>query len=290
MLGVGPNGGKGAIQSPVDLIEAPGNALFYLGESGAVFRLGPDGHATRYATGPVRESADEVLTPLSIALAPDGSILLAAISEADLLTIYRLTPGNPAERLTTAGKAKSPNNVHLVTDSAGEVLLLKDGWLSKTSGSGGLESLPRPTGLPGSAEVLAAAKDGQDLLLALTDELLWIRDGHIARRVRLRGTINAADGVTLAPDGQGGAYYANRSSHISRFHANGGQGILVTGRGIASTACSDGIVSGPTGDGRIQEFGEITGLVRRGDQLAVADKACSRLLAIGLPAKESPWK
>ncbi|WP_147425302.1 lactonase family protein [Bailinhaonella thermotolerans] len=288
LAGNGPDGGPGSIEPPIDLIEAPGNTILFLGESGTVFRLTPDGRVSQYAGGPNLGNPTPPNGPLSIALDANGAVLLAVATSSGVVDLYKLAPGAPPERVASVGKTVNPLSVHLVRTPSDEVWLLKDGWFLQETAPGVFEPVPHPKGLPKSGKVLAAARDGEALLLALSREFVWLQDGKVSRRVHQRGILHETQGASIAPDGKGGAYAANHGAYVDMRLPDGSHGSIMDGHS-GRVPCTTMPSSGITGSGDTANLSKAAQLLRREDQLLVADSGCARILAIGLPTKTFSW-
>jgi hypothetical protein len=284
IVGIGPEGGPESdpdwFEDPVDLATVQGSILALTKEYGRVFSVKPDGSRRQEFSLPNKGEA------LSMAVLPDGTITVAQKTTSGL-TIEELKKGQPPMEVAKFPVPKDPLSIHLTVSPDGHLLLLKDGRFLKRTDSGKFESLPRVGGISPKTPALAAVTDGDSLLTVLANEIVWVRNNRVTRKVKLDSPVYPEDGAAVAPDGAGGAYLTGRSSYVSHISAQGRDGSILLGTPARiSSICGSGQISGLTGDAQQRPLGEATALGVTHSQLYVADPLCRRILAIGLPAKE----
>lgn len=284
VIGTGPEGSpessSGWFEDPIDLTAAPGGGILVLTKTnGRVFVIRPDGSHLQEFSLPVAGDA------LSIETQPDGTVIVAEIvRQTGKLAIWRRGIGQSANIVE---QQSAPNNIdgtHLVRAPDGKVMLLKDGWLQEESASGAFKPMRRPKGMTSDADVLAAATDGDTLMLLLPAEIIWLNNDRVIRRLPI-AEMDAHDGATITSDGSGGAFMARYGPAIEHYSSQGKNGTVLLGYG-GITGCGKGNISGITGSGRDQNFSKATSLLNMGKQLYFADPECHRVLTIGLPPKE----
>jgi hypothetical protein len=284
IVGIGPSGGPDSgpdwFEDPIDLATVQdGSILALTKEYGRVFSVKPNGLRHQEFSLPNNGEA------LSMAVQADGTITIVQKTTSGL-TIEQTEKGQSPREVAKLPAAKNPLSVHLMNSPDGRLLLLKDGRFLERSSSGDFKPLPKFEGVGAKAPVLAAATDGGSLLIVLPNELAWIQQNRVARRVKLDSPVYPEDGAAVAPDGAGGAYLTGRTIYVSHVSAQGRSGDILLGIAHTSSACNTGEISGPTGDAHEHPIGEATALRVTHSQLYVADPLCHRILAIGLPAKE----
>jgi hypothetical protein len=285
IVGTGPTGGPESdpdwFEDPVDLATAQdGSILALTKEYGRVFSLKPDGSRHQEFSLPNKGEA------LSMAVQSNGTITVAQKVTSGL-TIEEAKKGQPPTEVAKFPVPKDPQSVHLTISPDGHLLLLKDGRILERQRSGKFESLPRVGAISPKRPTLAAVTDGDSLLTVLPNEIVWIRNNKVIKKVSLDSPIYPEDGAAVVPDGAGGAYLTGRSSYVSHISAPGRDGSILLGTPARiASVCGSGRISGPTGDAQQRPLGEATALGVTHSQLYVADPLCHRILAIGLPAKE----
>lgn len=284
IIGIGPEGSPDSdpdwFEDPIDLATVQGGGLLALTkEYGRVFSVRSDGSRHQEFSLPNGEA-------LSMAVLPDGTIAIAQKTTAGL-RILEVKKGQSPIEVAKFSVPKDLLSVHLTVSPDGHLLLLKDGWFQKRTDSGKFESLPRVRGVGPKTSALAAVTDGDSLLTVLSNEIVWIRNNRVTRKVKLDSPVYPEDGASVVPDGAGGAYLTGRSSYVSHVSAQGRDGSILLGLPArVPSICGSGQISGPTGDAQQRPLGEATALGVTRSQLYVADPLCHRILAIGLPAKE----
>jgi hypothetical protein len=284
VIGAGPEGspesGSGWIEDPIDLAIAPEDGIFVLTKTnGRIYTIRHDGSHQQGFSLPSPGDA------VSIDTRPDGSLLVAQLTDdAGKLALWRLQRGKTPEKTDEQSAPKNADNVHLVHEPDDNILLLKDGHLQQISAQGTHESMPNPKGLAADSNILAAAADGDSLLLLLPAEFAWVKDNRVIRRLPI-AKMDAHDGATIAPDGSGGAFVARYGPAIDHYSSQGHDGTVLLGYGDI-TGCGKGSVSGPTGNASDQYFSKATSLLSSNGQLYFTDPECHRVLTIGMPAKE----
>lgn len=284
VIGTGPDGSpesdSGWFEDPIDLTPGPAGSVLALTKAyGRVFEIRPDGTKSQLLTLPKPGDA------LSIKAQQDGSILVAQTSDdARKLILWHSTGNGIATEISEQTAPKNPDSTHLVDAPGGKVLLLKDGQLQEQTPNGAFKPIRRPHGLQPDANILAASKDGNSLMVVLPTEFAWIADGRVVRRLQI-AEMDARDGATITPDGSGGAFLARYGPAVDHYSSNGRDGAILLGYG-AIAGCGNGTISGATGDASQQNIGKVTSVLRVGNQVYFADPQCHRVLSIGLPAKE----
>jgi hypothetical protein len=285
IVGIGPTGGPDSdpdwFEDPIDLATVQGGSILALTkEFGRVFFVKPDGSRRQEFSLPTTGEA------LSMAVLSNGTITVVQKTTSGL-TIEEKKKGQPPMEVAKLPASKDPLSVHLTVSPDGHLLLLKDGRLLRRTESGKFEPLPRVRGISPKTPTLAAVTDGDSLLTVLPNEIAWVRDNRVTRKVKLDSPVYPEDGAAVAPDGAGGAYLTGRSSYVSHISAQGRNGSILLGTPARiSSICGSGRISGPTGDAQQRPLGEATALGVTHSQLYVADPLCHRIIAIGLPTKE----
>lgn len=285
LIGIGPEGNPdsdpGWFEDPVDLKSVNGGKILVLTkEYGRVFSVDVNGQRRQKFSLPGQGEA------LSLAVESNGTITVAQKVSSGLAIVQAEKDGSPRE-VAKLSAATNPRSVHLVYSPDGQLLLLKDGQLLREVGTGKFAPLARFKGIAADTPVLAAATDGNSLLIALPKEIAWTQQDKVTRRVELDHPLYPEDGAAVVPDGTGGAYVTGRGSYVSHISAQGRDGSVLLGNPArVSSICGSGHISGPTGDAQQRPLGEATALSVTPRQLYVADPLCHRILAIGLPVKE----
>jgi hypothetical protein len=285
IVGIGPTGGPDSdpdwFEDPIDLATTQdGRILALTKEYGRVISVKPNG--TQHQEFSLQNNGEA----LSMAVQSNGTITVARQTTSGL-TIEQAKKGQPPREVADLSAAKNPLSAHLMTSPDGQLLLLKDGRFLKRAGSGKFQPLPGFEGVGTKTPILAAVTDGDSLLIALPNEIAWIKSNRVTRRVKLDLPVYPEDGAAVAPDGAGGAYLTGRSTYVSHISAQGRDGKILLGMAArVPSVCNSGPISGPTGDAQERPLGEATALGVTHSQLYVADPLCHRILAIGLPAKE----
>lgn len=285
LVGIGPAGSPESdpkwFEDPTDLAMArDGKILALTKEYGRVISISSSGKQSQLF------SLTQPGEALSMAMQNDGTITIIQKTGSGRLAIETAQPGSTPTKLAELPSAKNPASVHLVLSPENRVMLLEDGRLLQETKPGRFEKFSDFSGMDKKAPILAASPDGNSLILALSDQIVWTQGHRIEKRIKLKSPLYPEDGAAVAADGSGGVYVTGRSTYVSHISAQGRDGSILLGISRVAAACESGPISGPTGDAQERPLGEASALAVTPRQLYVADPICHRILAIGLPAKE----
>ncbi|GAA2105578.1 hypothetical protein GCM10009780_57570 [Actinomadura alba] len=158
------------------------------------------------------------------------------------------------------------------------------------SGKPRLDRVKLPMQVEGKAEV-AVAVAGQSqgtFLIATKAAVVAVHDGSVIRTWKIRSTNDPHDSIptSLAPDGSGGAWVGISAAglgYITHLRRDGAVRAVLNSAGSDCTASPPPQPQQQTRIAKEFPLRRPTALLIHNNQLYVADRDCSRIVALGLP-------
>jgi hypothetical protein len=187
----------------------------------------------------------------------------------------------------TKARNGSDLDIRLFRGPGEEVLLIDDGKIYQIKPDLSLTAERLPKGI---SSPTAAAGQGDDLLLGGSQVVYRIRGGRIAAKDNLGvgRKDSAGDVVSIAPDDRGGYFAATSAGLVFRVKT-GSKPMIIAGMAHKAVSKWGGTEDCPpvghmhlVANPLAAALGYPESMLLRGNQLYIADAACSRLYAIGV--------
>lgn len=266
-----------------------GDLLFLSASQGsAINAVNADGTTLPYPSKSAQQNMINIIgSPHSSLLLPNDDYLM--LDWVGGLSVVRRD--GTAQYLGTLTRQMGTEDGQLARGRQGAPLIVAAGHLYTLSlkGKPRLKRVELPAQVEGKVEVAAAGQSRGTLLIATRAAVVAVHDKSVVQTWKIRSESEPEDSIptSLAPDGSGGIWIgisAARSGHIMHLRRDGAVRAVL----IGDVDCTASPPPQPQQQTRIpREFPlrRPSALLIHNNQLYVADRDCSRIIAVGLPVE-----